>query len=252
MRTRIAFAVALVSSVFCLPAWAGSPVVLFDQAHGQRFVIEKSGGLNLSRLAEVFQKAGFEVRSTAEPVTAGALKGVTAFVTSGAFSPFSPAEVEAVVGFVRSGGRAAVLLHIPQPYTRLLEPLGIHASAGVVHETENVNGPKSLEFRVLNLAKHPLFAGITGFDVHGSWALINRDATARTVAHTSRQAWMDMNGNNMRDPSSEPVHIFSIVAVGEPESRRVAAFADDGIFQDQFLTGDNLKLAENLATWFRR
>lgn len=45
------------------PAHGGTtPVALFDQGHGQRFLVEGKGQLDLTGLADVFREAGYEVR----------------------------------------------------------------------------------------------------------------------------------------------------------------------------------------------
>ena len=45
------------------------PVVLFDEGHGQTFVIEDSGDLQLSALAGLFREAGFEVKTGRKAIT---------------------------------------------------------------------------------------------------------------------------------------------------------------------------------------
>ncbi len=243
--------IAFAFSLFSLPSTfaAQGPVVLFDQGHGQRFVIEESGGYHLSQLADAFARAGYTVRSTAEPLTPASLSGVSVLVTSGAFAPLSTEELDTVVEFVRGGGNVSAMLHIAPTYTGLLRAFKIMAANGVIHETQNVIGTNSLNFKVSALREHPLFAGIADFNAYGVWALLDLDKSARSIGITSRQAWIDINRDKIRDPASEPLHAYAVVVVGGLGKGKIAVFGDDAIFQDEFIGDNNLKLAENLANW---
>ena len=64
---------------------AAAPVVLIDQSHDQRFVIEKDGPLHLSAFAAILKEEGFSVRSSGEAFTDEQLNGVDAVVISGPF-----------------------------------------------------------------------------------------------------------------------------------------------------------------------
>ena len=46
-------------------AFAAAPVALFDQSHGQRFLIDDGAELGLKGLAGVFDGAGYSIRVTA-------------------------------------------------------------------------------------------------------------------------------------------------------------------------------------------
>jgi len=247
MNIRLISVLLTVLTTTC--ALAAQPVALFDQAHGQRFVIEKSGELNLGALASALASAGFQVRSTDKPLTAQSLTGVKALITSGGFVPFSAQENEAVGNFLKGGGNLAVMLHIAPSYETLLTSLGITASSGVVHETENVEAINSLDFKVADLDRHPLFDGIGYFSIYGGWAIVDHADTALIVARTSKAAWIDLNRNKVRDERIEPLTMLGMCAVGTIGSGRFAIFGDDAIFQDRYFTGNNAKLGANLAKW---
>lgn len=46
----------------CKRAPLPPPVVLFDQGHGQHFLVENKGELDLSKLGETFKALGFQVK----------------------------------------------------------------------------------------------------------------------------------------------------------------------------------------------
>ncbi|MBP1729428.1 MAG: ABC-type uncharacterized transport system, partial [Deltaproteobacteria bacterium] len=79
-----------VGAVFCISlaaVAAAAPVVVFDQAHDERFVITSDEPLQLSGLAAVMKAEGLDVRSGSAPLTDDSLKGVDALVSSGPFRP---------------------------------------------------------------------------------------------------------------------------------------------------------------------
>ena len=232
-------------------AFAAKPLVLFDQGHGQRFLIEKSGELHLSGLAAAFDSAGFEVRSTDQVVTPELLSGVKAYVSSGAFAPFSPEEAKALADFISSGGGLAVMIHIPQPYGSVFANFKTLTSSGAINETatESVIGSNPLNYSLRDLAEHPLFTDINELKVYGGWALLNADKNSKVIASTTNQAWIDINRDRKRDSTAEPLMAFGLVLTGAIEGGHFAIFGDDAIFQDRFLTGDNAKVADNLAKW---
>ena len=49
--------------------------------------------------------------------------------------------------------------------------------------------------------------------------------------------------------ATDAVQAFTVVAAGELGQGAFIVFADDAIFQNRFLTGDNVTLARNLAGW---
>jgi hypothetical protein len=233
-----------------VPALAGGPVALFDQGHGQRFVIEDTGELHLSQLAEVFHNSGYEVRSTKALLNADVLQGVAVLVTSGLFQPYTGEELKAILAFVDQGGGLSVMLHIAPTYGNLLQALGVLASQGVLNEGEGVLEGNTLNYQVKSFSDHPLTAGIDHFSLYGGWAVMDsgRDPAVKTVAFTSRSSWIDMDRNRQRSPQ-EVAHSFGVVVAGERGKGRFAVFGDDAIFQNRFLDEANRKLAANLASW---
>jgi len=241
-------AALLLSLVFALPALAAEDVVLFDEAHGQRFTAAGKGDLDLSGLAGIIGEKGGKVGSLGTPVTAEALAGAKALVVSGPFVPFAAEEVAAIKEFLEDGGRLAVMLHIGPPVTGLFDMLHVVVSRGVVNELENIIGTNPLDFHVRQLEEHALTEGIESFAVYGSWALKNRDEKARVIARTGPKAWMDVN-RSRRYEAGEPVESFGIVVTGEVGRGGFLVFSDDAIFQNRFLKENNRRLAENLAGW---
>lgn len=232
-----------------LSARAGSPVVLFDEGHGQQFLVGQDGELDLSGLAQLFREERVEVRHTAAPITAEALRSMSGLVVSGAFAAFTPAEIEAVTGYLEQGGRLAVMLHIGMPVGPLLGALGVEVSRGPVHEMADIIGGADLNFTLSRLGQHPLTAGLGRFRVYGCWALKPTRQGVLALATTGKYAWLDWN-NDRRYTAGDPVGslvVATTVRVGRGEA---VIFGDDALFQNRFLKGENRELGRRLGRWF--
>jgi hypothetical protein len=224
--------------------------ILFDQGHGQAFTIEKDGDLQLSKFAGIISGKGCQVIATRAPLTPQVLKDVNALIISGAFKPLSENETKAIGDFLDNGGRLVVLLHIAPPLVPLLNALGVASANGVVREGDKsliIDG-EPLYFKVSTLKEHPLTRSLSYFTLYGGWPLFPVQKGVSTIASTSSMAWVDLN----RDQSlshKEPVQAFGVLVIGKVGKGEFAVFADDAIFQNRFLKGENEKLAENLSLW---
>lgn len=227
-----------------------APVLLVDQGHDQRFVIEKDEQLHLSSFAAVMKQEGFDVRSSKEPLTEETLKGVAALVISGPFKALAPGEVAAVAGFVEHGGRLAAMLHIGTPFSGILQRLEVDFTNYVLGEQENLIDNDFRNFQVKALAASPLFNGLDHFSVYGAWALTNTAPSARIIASTSPKGWVDINGDKMLS-KGDVVQPFGVVVEGTSGAGRFVVFGDDAIFQNRFLDDSNRQLARNLARWLQ-
>jgi hypothetical protein len=227
-----------------------APLLLVDQSHDQRFVIEKDEPLHLSGFAAVIRSEGLVVRSSSTPLTDEALREVDALVIAGPFKSLDPAEVEAVVRFVERGGRLAAMLHIGSPFAGLLQRLEVDFTNYVLYEQENIIGGDPRNFQVKALESSPLFGGIDHFSLYGGWALLNTAPSARVIATTSPKGWLDLNGDNKLS-KGDVFGAFGVVATGELGAGRFVVFGDDAIFQNKFLVEQNRQLAINLARWFK-
>lgn len=225
-------------------------MVLFDEAHGQRFLVGKHGPLDLSTFAALFGRHGWKVRTGTAPLSASAIANVDAIVISGAFAPLTPGEGDAVLRFLDRGGRLSVMLHIGAPVDQLLYHLNVAISKGVIHEREDIIGGDPLNFHVSHLEPHPLTRNLEGFNIYGGWALHNLADNVEVVARTSSTAWIDLNGDRVLS-NGDAVQAFGVVLAGRAGRGRFAVFGDDAMFQNQFLTGGNLVLATNLVAWLR-
>lgn len=226
------------------------PVVWFDEAHAQAFKVGKQGDLQLSALGEVFQRADFRVEAGARELTPAFLKGKHALIISGPFKPLSPAEVTAVIEFVRQGGRLAVMLHIGPSLSGLLQALGVVHSNGVIHERVAVIGGEDINFRAAIAGEHPLTRGLSDIALYGSWALLAEGKDTEVLARTSDESWVDLNGNQNYD-AGDAKQSFAVMVHGKLGKGAFVVFGDDAIFQNRFLAGSNLALARNLADWMR-
>lgn len=236
----------------CKRAPLPPPVALFDQGHGQHFLVENKGELDLSKLGETFKSVGFQVKTSApdQVFTDEVLADVSTLIISGAFKPMSDAEVEVVKKFIARGGQLCVMLHIASPLATMLNNLGVAVSNGVIRELNNLpQSEKNTDFFVTDLAPHPLTKGLTQINLYGTWAL-NVEQDANVVGRTSPQAWVDLNNNNTHDPD-DATQAFSVVVTGQLGNGHFAIFADDAIFQNRFLDGPNQQLANNLVAWLK-
>lgn len=236
-------AVCMLCSVAAV-SWGAGPLVLVDQGHGQRFVVEQEGELHLSGLAAILKEEGLQVTTGRERLTDDSLDRAAALVISGPFAPLAPEEVEAVVRFLERGGRVAVMLHIGQPLAGLIHRVGGDFSNSVIHERQNVIGDNDITFRVRDLTSHPLFSGVEQFGLYGGWALNGLTPLART----SPEAWVDLDGNR-RLSDRDAKDRFTVVTEGSIGAGRILIFGDDAIFQNRYLDDSNTRLARNLAHW---
>jgi hypothetical protein len=248
-RLPACLAAALTALLAVAPgAGAGGPVVLFDEGHGQRFLVGGTGPLDLSRLAAVVRARGADVRATRGALTPDSLNGAQSLLISGAFEALKPGEVEAVVGFVDAGGTLGVMIHVESPQADLLHRLDVSISNGVIREQQGVVGADPLNFRVTRLKPHALTKGLASITMYGVWALLPTSPSAEVIAETGPKAWVDLNRNGKLD-ARDALQSFAVAVAGRHGKGFFAAFGDDALFQNRFLTAGNRRLAENLADW---
>ncbi|NCO53149.1 MAG: DUF4350 domain-containing protein [Deltaproteobacteria bacterium] len=234
--------------IFSWPAWAYHPRILFDQAHGQAFVIEQESELHLSQLAQSLVSQGYEVSSTRHPLTAELLDKTDALIISGAFKPYSVREIALVKEFISQGGRVAVMIHIGPPVLPLLLELGVDVANGVIRETEQLIAGDPLNFVSSRLEAHPLTAGLKSFCLYGSWPVRPLSASGAILAYTSAGAWVDLTGDKQRTPG-DVTQSFGVMVVNRIGQGELLVFGDDALFQNRFLRRGNQPLAVNLGHW---
>lgn len=239
----------LLAAVCCLsvPA-AAAPVVLFDEAHGQHFRIGGNGPLDLSELADLFRANGFAVASHTGDLTREALDTVDVLILSGPFMPLTEDELAAVMGFVDAGGGLAIMLHIAPPVRDLLHRLEIDFTNGTLRETSQLINDNPLDFRVVNLADHPMTSGLASFSVYGAWALRGTAPHTMIVAETSQHGWVDLDHDNQLS-QRDAVQQFGVMVAGEMGRGRYVVIGDDALFQNRFFDAANRRLALRLAAW---
>ncbi len=235
-----------------LPAFAqAEPIVIFDQGHNQRFLVNGEGPLQLSRLAGQFREQGFKVATSDGPLSAAVLAGTDALVISGPFNAYTQSEIDTIAGYIEKGGRLAVMLHIGSPLTALLDRLGIVVSGSVIHERENIIKTDDINFRVTTVEPHPLTAAIERFSIYGGWALLNDKPNTAVIARTSDKAWIDLNGDR-KLTEGDAVQSFAVAVTGVLGRGEYVVFGDDALFQNQYLDENNAALAANLAKWLKQ
>lgn len=252
LPTGVAAALAAASFATALTAaTSGTPVVLFDEGHGQLFHVKGTGPLDLSRFAKLVTDRGGEVRVAKQPLTGQLLSGSSALVLSGAFRPLAAAETDAVVAWVEKGGQLCVMIHVEPPQAALLHRFGVSVSTRPIREVQSIIGGDPLNYAVTRLRPSPLMRSLASFNVYGAWALLPTGKNAEPVAETSPQAWVDLNGNGTPD-LSDARQAFAVAVSGSYGKGRFFVLGDDAALQNQFLSGGNLKLGGNLASWLLR
>jgi len=244
------FALLLLGLIAVPQPLLAAPLVLFDEGHGQQFLAGGDRPLDLAALAGVFTAAGCAVRTSGQPLTGPSLAGIDILVISGAFQPLTAEEVTAVREFVMGGGGLAVMLHIAPPVARLLHALEVDFTNGTLRETDRLIGGRPQDFRVGDLAAHPLTAGLADFAVYGAWALRGTAPGVEVVARTGAHGWVDLNHDGQLGPG-DAVQPFGVAVAGTLGRGRFAVFGDDALFQNRFLEGSNRALAGNLARWLQ-
>lgn len=242
----VCFSALLLLGAALSHAGENRPIIVFDEGHGERFTIDGQGELQLSGLAETMRASGAQVTKTKDLLSDESLKGASALVISGLFKPLQPDEVEAIVRFIRKGGRLAVMMHIAPPLSNLIYRFKLGFSVAVIHERQNIID-KDINFRLTDLTPHPLFKGIDYFSAYGVWAIDPCDA-ATAIARTSPTAWLDLKGDGIFS-KDDLVQALAVAVTGSLGSGNYVIFGDDAIFQNRFLEGNNQKLAVNLTKW---
>ena len=89
---RCAAAGILAAGLYCSCASgeeARPPTVLFDEGHGQHFLVAGKGPLDLSGLAAEFAGQGLRVATSTQEIDDTMLSSADVLVVSGAFAPFT-------------------------------------------------------------------------------------------------------------------------------------------------------------------
>ncbi len=226
------------------------PTVMFDQGHGQKFLIEKEGDLQLSKLSGLFRDEGYIVKTGAGLITDEAVKGISVLVISGAFAPLNAAEIDAIMRFLDAGGKLCIMLHIPQSVAGLMSRLQVYASNGVILGKDNLIKKEPKNFFITKMDQHAITKGIQKFAVHGGWALISDSKQGKIIARTGAQAWIDLNRDGKYN-STDAQQSFGVAIAGTYGKGQYVVFGDDAIFQNIFLERENMALGKNLVRWLR-
>jgi len=237
-------------SLAVVQAEAKKRTVIFDQGHGQKFVIENEGDLQLSGLSGLLRKEGYDVKVNTGQINDAALNTADVLLISGAFQPLSPEEINAIIRFLERGGKLCAMLHIPQPLTGLMNRLKVYASNGVIQEQENTINNSSKDFFITNMEKHEITKGLEKIGAHGVWALMTDGTTARIIARTGPNAWIDLNGDGKFN-ETDARQSFGVIIAGTLGKGSYVIFGDDAIFQNKFLDQENMALGKNLADWMK-
>jgi hypothetical protein len=247
---RVIFLCSLIVSPYTSYCFA-APAVLFDEGHAQQFLTGKSGALDLSELAALYQEQGAVVTTSVEELSKDSLAAVDVLVISGPFRPLSGAEVEAVVEFIHAGGGLAVLLHIAPPVRDLLHRLEVDYTNGTLRETRDVIGGNPQDFTITSLTEHPLTEGLESFSLYGAWALRGTAVHSEILAKTGEKSWVDLD-RDKKFSRNDAAQSFGVMVAGEIGQGRYVVVGDDALFQNRFLDDSNRQLAINIVDWLSR
>lgn len=236
-------------AVCCLSAYSvAAPIVLFDESHGQQFLIGKNGPLDLSELAAFYQTNDISVISRSDTLTKELLASIDVLVLSGPFLSLTDSEVADVIDFIDAGGGLAIMLHIASPVRDLLHRLEVDFTNGTLRETSQLIGGNPINFKVSVLADHPVTTGLESFSVYGVWALRGTSPHAGILAETSQHGWVDLNHDNQLS-SGDAIQRFGVMVAGKIGQGRYVVLGDDALFQNRFLDEANRQLALQLVSW---
>lgn len=236
--------------LFPLYTSAASPKLLFDQGHRQAFLAEESGPLQLSKLTGIFQQQGIRVAVSNGELTSNLLDNFDSLVISGAFSPHTDAEIEAILDFLRRGGKLAVMVHIGQPLLPLLHKLGVDVGNLVINENPDQKNGKTSDFTVTSFQPHALTRGLEQIAIYGGWPLQAFEQQGKPLASSNPHSWVDIN-QDQKLSKGDLMRSFDVLICGDIGRGSFVVFADDAIFQNKFLRGGNKILAENLGLWLK-
>jgi len=242
------FLLALVAVCSLAAHSVAAPLVLFDESHNQQFVVGKSGLLDLSELAALYQANGFTVSSHSGGLSKETLAPVDVLVLAGPFESLSSSELEAVIEFIDAGGGLAIMLHIAPPVRNLLHRLDVDFTNGTLREANQTIDGNPLNFKINIMADHPVTAGLESFSIYGAWALRGTAQHTVVLAETSQHAWVDLNHDNQL-AAGDAVQTFGVMVAGARGKGRYVVLGDDAIFQNRFLDEDNRKLALRIVNW---
>jgi len=224
-----------------------SETIVVDEGHGQRFSVASEGELQLSGLGMLAESSGHQIEIHKGPINNQVLLVARGLIISGPFTSYSVDEIRAIRSFAHRGGRIAIMIHVGPLNGLLLAGLGVQVSNGVLFDPQNPLGRGGREFSAHKFSHHPLFESVDSFNLYGAWALNTSASTARGIAFTGHRAWIDLHGQH--NSTNNPVSSWAVVVSVEMGSGEVVVFGDDAIFQNRFLEGGNLRLAENLVKW---
>lgn len=223
--------------------------VLFDQGHGQHAFIDRQGPGDLSEFARLLQDQGLQAVASNAPLSNESLAGCTAVVISAPLAPLTNPELASLGKFMQQGGQLCLLLKVAAPASPLLQSLGLAASNNTINELNHLPEESPSNFEVSHLLPHPLTRDLRHFRLHGALALDTAEE-ANVIAKTGPQAWIDLNGNGQRD-RQDAQQPFNVVVGGQYGRGRFVVFGGETLFHNQLLSGENRRLAENLANWLR-
>ncbi|OUS27936.1 hypothetical protein A9Q98_08650 [Thalassotalea sp. 42_200_T64] len=230
---------------------AQSANIVFDEGHKQAFLYQQQGQLGLSGFADTLVAADNQVSASSDVIHPRALAKVDALIISGPFQAFSLQERQVLADYVKSGGKLVIMIHIAPTVGGLLAEFDIGVSNYSINEHQAMLANKPKDFSVSRLVPHWLFNNVQHFNLYGGWALQTKDKSASALAITSADAWLDLNKNKQQD-GGDYQSTFAVIIHKKIGKGDVLVFADDAIFQNKFLTGNNQQMAVNIANWLAK
>ncbi|MFQ6088671.1 MAG: Gldg family protein [Candidatus Methanofastidiosia archaeon] len=225
--------------------------ILFDEAHGTYYTMEKNPDL-IEFLSEKYVMDAL----SSPPLSSEKLQGYDILVVPDPAEDYSPSEVQAISDFVSAGGSLLIMCEAdykdygdPDILNEILE--GIDSSIRFnddefMDDTNNLNG-RSYYPEIHTFSEHPITQNLSGFILRsGSSITILENAVA--VASGDSDSYSE-DADGMGDApyiKGEEMVAIAIERIGEGV---VVAIGSDSLFSDReggFASSQNKQLAVNL------
>jgi hypothetical protein len=226
------------------------PVILFDLAHREVFSPSDPGPRGLKSCATALKRLGFEVVENTSPFSRSTLKGAAAVFIAGAMQPLGEGEIKSLTEFVKSGGSLIITVHVSYFLQPLLSALGYQITSSPLCDAANRFHENNKDFLAKELVRHPLTENVTGIAVMGAYGLKGKNDSVSELIFTSPSAWVDMNGNDIKD-TGDIEGKFCVVAASEFGKGKIVIIGDDAVFSNLLIQNSgNSQLLKNIFEWF--
>jgi len=234
--------------------------ILFDEAHDERntlsptrasqIVPEHPDWVLMSRMISTLTDEFLFETNPAALFTPELLARYDVVLMAAPRKRLTAAEREALGGFVRNGGALVVLgdCGLESVIIPITETYGIVMRRGCVLD------PKQKEpgnFFTEDITDHYAVRQVPSLAFNWGGALALSDSGAVALARSGPDSWLDLNGNQRKDPD-EPGGPFILAAAAEAGSGRVVVISDNCFHDDGFEWWGNDPFLRSVLRWAAR